>query len=276
MSFGYTRNSSLIGKKLNNEKTGVFDNIQGQLNPPVQIDLKNWAGTFTTSSTYLQVPHTSTLNIERVNYCMECWINHNFNGGTTLGGLITKRPGSDSSFWFSITGSTSTTMKIYYAAWRGGADSVVGATNLVLGTWYHVAVTRTTTSPGSSTVPGTIRLFVNGMLDAVMTELRPAYQNTNALKIGRTDASSTSRYYRGKMSNVRITRDGFPPGYETSSTTVGEQIFTPQPYGWTPVSGDGSILVTLQSSTHINTTSSGLTVQQVGSVPLAIDPTLFA
>lgn len=234
--------------------------------------VKNWAGTFTDSTTYLSVADRNDLDLEQATHCIECWINHDLaEGKTEPSGLVNKRgpTSGDTSFWFALAGG-GTTAKIYYAGWyaAGQANSGIGPTNIRAGVWTHVAMTRT-----GGTGPGVIRLFVNGKLDAVINEVQPAIINTNSIKIGRIDAfNSRGRWYVGKISNVRITRGSLPSGYSTTSTTIGEQVFTPSQVGLASITD--TVLLTLQNSTHTDVTGLG-TVTVNGTVPLAQDEFLF-
>lgn len=231
----------------------------------------NWTGTFTDSGTYLSVADRNDLDIERTTHCIECWVNHNLEEGKAQpSGLVTKRPGGDTSYWFALSGGGATA-RIYYAGWyaAGQANGAVGVTDIPSGVWTHVAMTRTGT-----TGPGVIRLFVNGKLDAVINEVQPATSNTNSVKIGRIDAfNSRGRWLVGQMSNVRIVSGSLPSGYSTTSTTVGEQIFTP------PISGlsiiPNTVLLTLQSGTHTDVSGLG-SITVTGTVPLAQSSSLFA
>ena len=86
--------------------------------------------------------------------------------------------------------------------------------------WNHAMITRS----GS-----TARFFVNGELRATRTTSQSiSCEPSNQMTIGGLyDSGGGSEYMQGHASNLRLTVGSIPTDYQTSSTTVGEMIFTP-------------------------------------------------
>lgn len=259
---GSVRNIGFIDSSRNYFPVTMAGNVkQGTVSPftgATALDANNFSYSFT-SLNYLYVSDRNELDLEQTSYSIECWIYPNIGtSDTNPKGLVTKRPGSDSSIWFALASN-----RIYYAHWgTGGATSTIGNTVMENNRWYHVAMTRTGTSS-----PGTIRLFVNGVLEAAHTEPFIAYSNSTNLQIGRIEANSTSRTYNGLISNVRIVRDRILPEYATTSMAVGAKIFEP-PVG-PLVAVSGTVLLTLQDNTLRDNSIYNNTIQVSGSVPLS-------
>lgn len=230
---------------------------------------RSWYGTFVDSGTYLAVPDRNELDLETSTFCIEAFIRHDIpSDNVEPRGIVNKRgPGTnDTSFWFALVFGGATA-RISYAAWYpdagGVSDSGSGVTDIPAGEWTHVAVTRV----GGSDPGAVLRLFVNGKLDAVITETKPAITNTNSLKIGRIDPfNDRGRWFIGDISNVRITKGSLPPEYSTSSTTVGQQIFEPPQDALDTITD--TVLLTLQSSFHVDNSDLGNPITEIGTVAL--------
>jgi hypothetical protein len=76
---------------------------------------------------------------------------------------------------------------------QSGANLLTGNTTLATGQWYHIAVTRAS---------GTVRLFVNGIVDGSVTNTSN-YSAAGFLDLGR---SHGNQFFNGYMSDVRITK----------------------------------------------------------------------
>jgi hypothetical protein len=78
-----------------------------------------------------------------------------------------------------------------------GSDfpSVVSTTTLQPGRWYHVAGTFDGTS---------LRLYVNGVLEATTVSPGPVNTNGHAFMIGRVDGAGAGQYFDGQIADVRL------------------------------------------------------------------------
>jgi len=259
---GSVRNIGFIDESPFHHQINRVGNVSPGTYSPFRYSFSNNLYSYSFANlNYLSIADRNELDLELTSYSIECWIKPNIvTTDTNPKGLVTKRPGGDSSFWFALASN-----RIYYAHWgSGGAASAIGNTVMENNQWYHVAMTRTGTS-----TPGTIRLFVNGILEAVLDEPFVAFVNTSPLLIGRIEASSTVRTYSGLISNVRIVRDRVLPQYSTDSKIVGQRIFYPPvgPLDKVP----GTVLLTLQNSSIIDNSGFNNAISVVSSVPVSTD-----
>jgi len=157
---------------------------------------------------YLLTPSVSNLAFRTGPFTMEAW----HYGTTTSGGgqLVSSRTGSindASTISFYITGGN--------YSFYGNGNHVSAA--YVTGQWNHVVYTRDASS--------TLRLFINGKL--------AAYEASYTPDITKTQVGIGSLQSGGEIipacwaSDVRLITGSIPTSYQTSSTTVGTQVFTP-------------------------------------------------
>ena len=108
--------------------------------------------------------------------------------------------------------------------WNTGFEFYCGGTSFSdsgfnMAQWNHAMVTRS----GS-----TVRFFVNGELRATRTTSQSIFCDpTNQMTIGGYYSANNGEFMNGLASNLRLTVGSIPTDYQTSSTTVGEMIFTP-------------------------------------------------
>ena len=83
--------------------------------------------------------------------------------------------------------------------------------------WVHCVVTRD---------GNTIRMFQNGVLVAT-GDVTGLTMNDSSVSVIIGSDGDTNYDLDGFVSNVRIIKADIPTDYKTSTTTVGEQVFTP-------------------------------------------------
>jgi hypothetical protein len=138
-----------------------------------------------TGSGYLTAPDNAAFSFGNGDFTVECWIYL-----TALGnqGIWSNGNSATGSLGFYINAANKLEVAYY-----GGA-TVTGATSLTIGTWLHVAVSR---SGGTVT-----RVFLNGVQDATNTS---SFNNTsNKCAVGVPFADNTSYLSNGYMSNLRV------------------------------------------------------------------------
>jgi hypothetical protein len=136
---------------------------------------------------YLSTPDNAAFTLGTNDFTFECWVyptsitsgNNNILAQWTAGGL---------AFIFR-----------YVAAGRvqfsSGASNITGTTTaVVVSQWNHIAITRTS---------GTVRLFVNGVLDATTGTVSSCPDSASQVTIG-AYSDGTSEYVTGYISNLRL------------------------------------------------------------------------
>lgn len=141
---------------------------------------------------YLKIPTSAQLDFGTGDFTIETWVN--FNALTSNRLLLDRWASGNANSWQLYWRSTGTSMTFLV-----GASTVLlqdpNASNIVAGTWNHVAVTRSGT---------TVRLFVNGIVVATATSSL-SLSSTIPLAIG-MQASTVTNPLNGYLQDVRITK----------------------------------------------------------------------
>lgn len=138
---------------------------------------------------YLSVPDSVAFDFTG-DFTMEAWVYA--NALSTDNAIAAQWVTGQLNFLFKIV---TTGGRPYFTAFAGSSVIVQGTTTAVtINTWNHVAVTRS----GS-----TIRLFVNGVLDATTGTVTGTISAATPLTIG---SVSTTQYWNGYISNFRIVK----------------------------------------------------------------------
>lgn len=141
---------------------------------------------------YLTYPHSADFSITG-DFTIEVWARLSLNN--TLKYIARKGSGAfTSGFVFAINA----TGKLLFGA-VGPSDEVgnicTGATTLTTGAWHNLAATKQ---------GDVVRVFVNGVLDGLITLAASVSDNSDLLHIGR-DPANTGRDFSGYLDEVRIT-----------------------------------------------------------------------
>lgn len=163
---------------------------------------------------------------------IECWVypketGNNFPG--FLGSVSGWGSQAASGFRFDNLGDSK-----FQMSWYGPGDPFIESqSTFAHNQWYHFVVTRT----GGNTW----RMFVNGILEDVGTN-STAYDicvGGTSFQMGGKTWDGGNGWFNGNVADVRLTKGSVVTEYQTSSTTVGDKIFTPRT---TPISSSGSEL----------------------------------
>jgi len=175
---------------------------------------------------YLDVGVGAGFDLGSSNFSMEFWY-YATAVGTYAPGIICKRVGGVATGWaMGTSGFVALVGGTWYDSWGNpywvGSTSATGfnsSTSLTkMNQWTHVVVTRTGTD---------VRWFVNGQLLGYQSRSGSIDQLTGSrLSIGLMGTTSEQPFY-GYISDLRISIGSVPTGYQTSSTTLNTQIFTP-------------------------------------------------
>jgi len=151
-------------------------------NPFSTLGSVNFNGT----SQYLTVPNNAAFNFGSGPFTFEAWVLLDSSVSTQQ--IIVTNYGSTTTGW---------TLQVlngnFIVNLSGDGVDITGSTTLVLNRWYHVAVSGAT---------GSIKLFVNGILDGVYNGAT-TLDSTAVLSVGRNPISGTF-YLNGFISNLRI------------------------------------------------------------------------
>lgn len=190
-----------------NNSTTFTDNSSGALTVTVSGNAKistaeskfgGASGLFDGTGDWLSIANNAAFQFGTGDFTIETWfkasaLTANFpvlvaNGNATFSGT-----GSTGAFFIMVSGTprkiqvgTNTTNPI-----------VTSTTTIATATWYHMAVTRS----GS-----TVRLFVDGVLEATATNSQSLNISNNGLQIGRNGWDGTPSHWNGYMDELRITK----------------------------------------------------------------------
>lgn len=172
---------------------------------------------------YLSIPSSGAFDFNG-DFTMEAWI---YPTAINTNNVIISRWTTSLEFIFKVV----TGARLYFA-WYIGATGIITATSTTvqLNQWNHVAVTRS----GS-----TVRLFVNGVLDATTGTASGAMSSTSAITISSLDTTNTENF-TGNISNLRVVK----------GTALYTANFTPPTNPLTAVSGTS--LLTCQTNQPAN------------------------
>jgi len=165
---------------------------------------------FDGSGDYLTVPSSSDLTFGTGDFTVEMWV---YANNFTNRGTFYDSRGSSNLTGMVIGHESSTGQLKVYMNPTGGNDQIVDSTDFSTGSWYHVAVTCSST---------TVRLFVNGVLKDTGTGRN--LSATNPVNIGyKTYISSGYNYLDGFISNLRVLKG---TALYTSDFTVPTSLLT--------------------------------------------------
>jgi YD repeat-containing protein len=156
------------------------------------------SGYFDGSGDYLSVPDSSDWYFGTGDFTIDTWVR--FNTLPTTGNqmyFINQRNGSTSTQEFYLTNSSGTYYLVYGAYSSGSYIISVSATvDVSIGTWYHVALTRSGTS---------FRLFLNGtQVGSGATDSDAVPDSPSVFEIGRW--SGGGMYFNGWLDEFRISK----------------------------------------------------------------------
>ena len=182
------------------------------------------SGYFDGSGDSLSVATNAALTVTgNVDACFEAWIYPTETPGATAT-ILQKSGISGSVFSNYELGFSSSRLLVLFGGNSGSPGSSVftlnGATTLPLNAWSHVVGTKRYVGGGST---NEYRVFVNGKLDGFTTAANISDGNAQAFTVG---ALPSGTAFTGYISGNRVFNTSIPASYQTTSTTVGTQIFT--------------------------------------------------
>ena len=121
-------------------------------------------------------------------------------------------------FYLSITSTNLLTFNYFVTSARASVVTLSSTTTANVNSWNHALVTLTG-------VPGTLRLFLNGILQSSNSSVTPFATTAIATGIGSANGGLTG-VFNGYLTNLRMIGGSIPTSYQTASTTTGTVVFT--------------------------------------------------
>lgn len=193
-----------------------------------------WSNYFDGSGDYLSTPDNAAFDLASNSFTFECWV---YPTTITSGNNnILAQWGSGNAFIFR-----------YVAAGRpqfsGAGTNVTGTTTAVIANqWNHLAITRSGT---------TVRLFVNGVMDATTGTIGALTNGASQVTIG-AYSDGTSEYVTGYISNLRL----------VNGTAIYTATFTPPTTPLTAITN--TVLLTCQSNRFIDNSANNFAITKNG------------
>jgi hypothetical protein len=201
--------------------------------PVIQTPI-SYSSYFDGSGDYLRLP-TGASTVGTNDFSVELWVFHT-TSGTMTGYYYQGEAGSGGGINFRKL----TTDKLQLSH-DGVADVVTSTGSVPINQWVHIAVTRSS---------GTVRLFINGVVDGSVTYTGNFTGTTGPQNIG--TIVSTNYYLSGYISNFRA----------VVGTAVYTANFTPPTAPLTAVAG--TQILTCQSATHVDNSANAYTITTNG------------
>lgn len=143
---------------------------------------------------YLAVPNGTDFAFGTGDFTVAAWVN--FDLTNTLQYVVSKyNAGANTRAWSIALESTG--KPVAYCSTVGTSPDIVvtGATTVLSGQWYHVALTRS----GSM-----FRLFLNGVLDGSTTNAEAIFSETNNVLVG---SMGGANFLKGYVQDVLVVKE---------------------------------------------------------------------
>ena len=215
-----------------------------------------YSGYFDGVSGYLSFPNTNVGAISGNAFTAEAWVFfNNYSTGTgayNIALFSTINATNNAGFLLNFTGTAASIFGLNFYAWS--TPSNINTTfnyNFSLGTWYHVAVTKTSA--------GVITMYINGTSIGSFTNTQTWTDNTTYY-IGYNGQASFPYYFPGFISNFRLTLG--QPTYINNFTPSTTSLTATQSAN---INGTPSLAIAQSTSTgYYNLVFAGSTAQYLG------------
>ena len=168
-------------------------------------------------SSYLSIPTSSSWTVGSSDYSADMWIKTT-DGVADLVSAF-KQAAPNNGWLFGIGFHTVTDGKLAFYNASSSYELFGGTAFVNDGDWHHVAFTKS---------GATLRLFVDGVLDATGTITITSTNSGEAILIGRDNNASPSRHYSGYLDELRISQGiarwtaAFTPPTSAPLTSAGD------------------------------------------------------
>jgi hypothetical protein len=210
----------------------------------------NWGNYFDGTGDWLSSPSNAAFDFGSGNFTIEFWFYVNSAPAGSSVGLLSKRANESVYAPFNIFWSTTNVVTLFMStsgsSWEVGPLSTAALTT---GTWYHLAVTRSS---------NTVYMFLNGTSIGSTGTLSGALMtNSSALTIGAASESPASvTRLNGYISNLRFVK----------GTALYTANFTVPTSPLTAVTNTS--LLTCQSNRFIDNSTNALTITRNGDTSI--------
>jgi len=168
-------------------------------------------------SSYLSIPTSSSWTVGSSDYSADMWIKTTDGVADLVSAFQQAAP--NNGWIFGIGFSTVTDGKLAFYNASSSYELFSGTAFVNDGEWHHVAFTKSGT---------TLRLFVDGALDATGTTTITSTNSGEAILIGMDNNASPSRHYSGYLDELRISQGiarwtaAFTPPTSAPLTSAGD------------------------------------------------------
>ena len=195
-----------------------------------------WSNNFPTAS-YLTVATNAAFTYGTGDFTIECWVYLTTTGSIQY--IIDQRNSGTANAVIPAIYVSASNVLTYFVS---NAAQITGTTALVVGTWYHVAVARSSTST---------KMFLNGVQEG------STYSDSNNYVASRvtinSNGATAGNYLVGYTSNVRLVK----------GTAVYTANFTPSTTPLTAITNTS--LLTCQSNWFVDNSSNNFTITPTGT-----------
>ena len=209
--------------------------IQGTNTPFSQAD--GYWSNYNPTSSYLTVATNAAFTYGLSDFTMECWVYLTTTGAIQY--VIDQRNSGTANAVIPAIYVSASNVLTYFVS---NAAQITGTTALTVGTWYHVAVSRSTLST---------KMFLNGVQEG------STYTDANSYAASRvvigSNAATAGNYLVGYVSNVRL----------VNGTGVYTTTFTPSTTPLTAITN--TKLLTCQSNYFKDNSSNNFTLTATGT-----------
>ena len=237
------QNNTFIDSSVNNATiTRYGETTQGSFGPFGN----SWSNYFDGTGDYLTVPSNTNFDFGTGDFTIECWINPSTFSSTPnnyIPILDSRNAANGTSYVFGVLNNK---LDLYFG---NGGPRLTSPNSLVrLNSWNHIVATRNS---------GTIRLFVNGILDSSTTGVNNSFTPTGTnILIGRNNDGD---HNTGYISNLRVVK----------GQALYTANFTPSTTPLTAITN--TVLLTCQSNNFKDNSVNNATITKYGDVKVVKD-----
>ena len=230
------QNNTFLDSSTNNFTITRNGNTTQGTNTPFSQAAGYWSN-YNPTASYLTVATNAAFTYGLNDFTMECWVYLTTTGAIQY--VIDQRNSGTANAVIPAIYVSASNVLTYFVS---NAAQITGTTALTVGTWYHVAVSRSTLST---------KMFLNGVQEG------STYTDANSYAASRvvigSNAATAGDYLVGYVSNVRL----------VNGTGVYTTAFTPPTTPLTAITN--TKLLTCQSNYFVDNSSNNFAITPTGT-----------